>query len=112
MRTRTVIEGSLHDKCLLNIDEGMFFTGMGRRTFRSFADEIGATRRRGRRVFFHKPTIEQALMNEKNPHDIEGGGLQWEEQLNDPMGERPNRSGSMEKNILSTATRSRNSLKR
>ena len=61
MNARTVIEGSLHDKCLLSIEEGMFFTGMGKKTFRAFADEIGATRHRGRRVFFHKETIVNAL---------------------------------------------------
>ena len=61
MRERTRIDGPISEKCLITQEEGMFFTGMGRKTFRDYADEIGATRHIGRRLLFHRETIEEAL---------------------------------------------------
>ena len=61
MNARTRIEGSINDKCLLDLTEGMFFTGMGKKIFTEYCEQIGAVRRFGRRTLYHRETIENAL---------------------------------------------------
>ncbi|MBR1533380.1 MAG: hypothetical protein IJ639_03375 [Ruminococcus sp.] len=63
------IEGSIRDKALLTEEEGRFYTNMGRTNFRKWADEIGATRRRGRRVLFNREVIDNFLRAEGSGGD-------------------------------------------
>ena len=69
-KTREIV-GSIRDKALLTEEEGRFYTNMGRTNFRKWADEIGATRRRGRRVLFNREVIDDFLRRE-----TENGGDQ------------------------------------
>ena len=69
-KTKEIV-GSIRDKALLTEEEGRFYTNMGRTNFRKWADEIGATRRRGRRVLFNREVIDDFLRRE-----TEGGGDQ------------------------------------
>ena len=69
-KTKEIV-GSIRDKALLTEEEGRFYTNMGRTNFRKWADEIGATRRRGRRVLFNREVIDDFLRRE-----TENGGDQ------------------------------------
>lgn len=53
--------GELKEKRLLNIKEVCIYTGRGQVTARKYMDEIGATRKFGRRVLFDKTVIDAAL---------------------------------------------------
>lgn len=55
------ISGELKEKRLLNIKEVCIYTGRGQVTARKYMDEIGATRKFGRRVLFDKTVIDAAL---------------------------------------------------
>lgn len=46
---------------MLNIKEVCIYTGRGQVTARKYMDEIGATRKFGRRVLFDKTVIDAAL---------------------------------------------------
>lgn len=60
MKKQNVI-GELKDKRLFNIKEVCIYTGKGQVTARKYMDEIGATRKFGRRVLFDKTVIDAAL---------------------------------------------------
>lgn len=60
MNTRTSVE-AIDEKRLLSWGEGTAYTGLGRTTFRSWADEIGATRKYGTRVLFDRKVIDEAI---------------------------------------------------
>lgn len=62
MRKQNVI-GAIAEKRMLNIKEVCIYTGMGQTRAREYMDEIGATRKFGRRVLFDKPVIDKALNN-------------------------------------------------
>ena len=53
--------GELKEKRLFNIKEVCIYTGRGQVTARKYMDEIGATRKFGRRVLFDKTVIDAAL---------------------------------------------------
>ena len=53
--------GELKEKRLLNMREVCIYTGRGQVTARKYMDEIGATRKFGRRVLFDKTVIDEAL---------------------------------------------------
>ena len=55
------VNGELKEKRLLNIKEVCIYTGRGQVTARKYMDEIGATRKFGRRVLFDKTVIDAAL---------------------------------------------------
>jgi len=55
------LSGELKEKRLLNIKEVCIYTGRGQVTVRKYMDEIGATRKFGRRVLFDKTVIDAAL---------------------------------------------------
>lgn len=55
------VSGELKEKRLLNIKEVCIYTGRGQVTARKYMDEIGATRKFGRRVLFDKTVIDAAL---------------------------------------------------
>lgn len=50
-----------NNKRMLNAIEICIYTGLGRCTARVLMDEIGATRKIGRRVLFDKTVIDAAL---------------------------------------------------
>lgn len=49
------------EKRMLSIIEASNYTGLGRNSFRSWADEIGATRKYGTRVLFDRKVIDEAI---------------------------------------------------
>lgn len=51
----------ISEKRLLDMDEGAKYCGLGRVTFRKYADAIGATRKIGSRVLFDRLVIDTAL---------------------------------------------------
>ena len=51
-------------KRMLSVSEGIEYTGLGKTTFRSWADKIGATRHIGKRVLFDRVKIDEALESE------------------------------------------------
>ena len=51
----------ISEKRLLDIDEGAKYCGLGRVTFRKYADTIKATRKIGSRVLFDRLVIDKAL---------------------------------------------------
>lgn len=53
--------GSISEKRLLNIKEVCTYIGVGETQARAYMDEIGATKRFGRRVLFDKQIIDEAL---------------------------------------------------
>ena len=53
--------GKIEEKRMLNIKEVCAYTGIGQTTARQYMDEIGATKRFGRRVLFDKTVIDAAL---------------------------------------------------
>lgn len=55
------LSGELKEKRLLNIKEVCIYTGRGQVSARQYMDEIGATRKFGRRVLFDKTVIDAAL---------------------------------------------------
>lgn len=58
------VTGKIGEKRMLNIKEVCTYTGIGQTRARQYMDEIGATKRFGRRVLFDKTVIDAAL-NEK-----------------------------------------------
>ncbi|MBQ6094393.1 MAG: polyprenyl synthetase solanesyl diphosphate synthase [Lachnospiraceae bacterium] len=60
MRERKVAEG-IEGKRMLGIDEAAKYLGLGKVVTRAWMDEIGATRKFGRRVLFDKQIIDRAL---------------------------------------------------
>lgn len=60
MRARTN-ENNISNKRLLDTREACSYIGMGRINTRRFMDEIGATRRFGKRVLFDRTVIDEAL---------------------------------------------------
>lgn len=46
---------------MMNSEQGQKYVGLGRHSFRKWADQIGATRRFGSRVMFDKNVIDKAL---------------------------------------------------
>lgn len=58
---KQIVKGILDEKRLLNIKEVCIYTGRGQVSARKYMDEIGATRKFGRRVLFDKTVIDAAL---------------------------------------------------
>lgn len=58
------VTGNIAEKRLLNIKEVCSYIGVGQTQARKYMDEIGATKRFGRRALFDKTVIDKAL-NEK-----------------------------------------------
>lgn len=57
------VTGNIADKRLLNIKEVCSYTSMGQTRARQYMEQIGATRKFGRRVLFDKKVIDNALNN-------------------------------------------------
>lgn len=57
------VKGNITEKRLLNIGEVCVYTGIGQTRARQYMDEIGATKRFGKRVLFDKTVIDAALNN-------------------------------------------------
>lgn len=55
------MEVSINEKRMLSIKEVCAYTGRGETNARKYMDEIGATRKFGRRVLFDKTVIDAAL---------------------------------------------------
>lgn len=55
------VTGEISDKRLLNIKEVCTYIGQGETNTRILMDEIGATRKFGRRVLFDKKVIDEYL---------------------------------------------------
>lgn len=55
------IRGTIENTRMLSLDQAGQYVGMGRNTFRKWADQIGATRKFGSRVMFDKVVIDKAL---------------------------------------------------
>lgn len=55
------MEVSINEKRMLNIKEVCAYIGQGETNSRIYMDEIGATRKFGRRVLFDKTVIDAAL---------------------------------------------------
>ena len=53
------VTGEISDKRLLNIKEVCTYIGQGETNTRILMDEIGATRKFGRRVLFDKKVIDE-----------------------------------------------------
>lgn len=58
---RMRIKGTVENTRMLSADQAGQYVGMGRNTFRKWADQIGATRKFGSRVMFDKVVIDRAL---------------------------------------------------
>ena len=54
-------KGGIEDVRLLTAEQAQRYAGMGRMSLRKWADQIGATRKFGRRVMFDKVVIDKAL---------------------------------------------------
>ncbi len=57
------VTGKIEEKRLLNIKEVCSYIGVGQTQARRYMEEIGATRRFGRRVLFDKNVIDNAISN-------------------------------------------------
>lgn len=57
------VTGKIEEKRLLNIKEVCSYIGVGQTQARRYMEEIGATRRFGRRVLFDKNVIDSAISN-------------------------------------------------
>lgn len=57
------VTGKIEEKRLLNIKEVCSYIGVGQTQARRYMEEIGATRRFGRRVLFDKKIIDNAISN-------------------------------------------------
>lgn len=57
------VTGKIEEKRLLNIKEVCSYIGVGQTQARRYMEEIGATRRFGRRVLFDKKVIDDAINN-------------------------------------------------
>ena len=55
------MEVSINEKRMLSIKEVCSYIGQGETNARRYMDEIGATRKFGRRVLFDKTVIDTAL---------------------------------------------------
>jgi hypothetical protein len=71
MNAASRINGNIKDKALLTEDEARFYVSMGRTAFRAWAKEIGAVRRRGRRVLYNREVIDNFLRAEGSGGDQE-----------------------------------------
>lgn len=60
MNLRTNV-ASIKNKRMLSVAEGCAYTGLGRNTFRKYAEQIGAVQKIGTRVLFDKKVIDAAL---------------------------------------------------
>ena len=58
---RLRVKGAIENTRMLAADQAEQYVGMGRTSFRAWADKIGATRKFGRRVMFDKVVIDRAL---------------------------------------------------
>lgn len=59
--TNSIVKENFSNKRLLDAVEICTYTGLGRCAARALMDEIGATRKFGRRVLFDKTVIDVAL---------------------------------------------------
>ena len=57
------VTGKIDEKRLLNRKEVCSYIGVGQTQARRYMEEIGATRRFGRRVLFDKNVIDNAISN-------------------------------------------------
>ena len=73
MNLSAKIDGNIRDKALLTEDEARFYVSMGRTAFREWAREIGAIRRRGRRVLYNREVIDNYLRMENGGDQNEVG---------------------------------------
>lgn len=55
------VNGAISEKRLLNIKEVCTYINIGQNQARQYMDEIGATRKFGRRVLFDKNVIDNAI---------------------------------------------------
>ena len=55
------VTGKIEEKRLLNIKEVCTYIGIGQTQARRYMEEIGATRKFGRRVLFDKVVIDAAI---------------------------------------------------
>ena len=55
------VKGTVENTRMLSADQAGQYVGMGKTTLREWADQIGATRKFGRRVMFDKVVIDRAL---------------------------------------------------
>lgn len=53
--------GTINDKRLLTVGEGAIYTGIGKTSFRRWAEKIGAVKKIGSRVLFDKSVIDRVL---------------------------------------------------
>ena len=60
MNLRTNV-ASIKNKRMLSVTEGCAYTGLGRNTFRKYAEQIGAVQKIGSRFLFDKKVIDAAL---------------------------------------------------
>lgn len=65
MRKRTA--GNIETVRMIDVRQGAEYCGMGRDTFRKWAEQIGAVRRFGQLVRFDKKVIDAALDAEQQP---------------------------------------------
>lgn len=57
------VTGKIEEKRLLNIKEVCSYIGVGQTQARRYMEEIGATKRFGKRVLFDKKVIDSAISN-------------------------------------------------
>lgn len=57
------VTGNIEEKRLLNIREVSSYIGIGQTQARRYMEEIGATKRFGKRVVFDKQIIDKAISN-------------------------------------------------
>lgn len=62
MRKRTT-ESAFEEIRMFSVDEGTRYTGLGKSTFRRWAEEIGAVKRIGSRVLYDRTIIDKAIDN-------------------------------------------------
>ena len=60
---KQIVKGEIAEKRLLNIEEVCIYTGLGQTNARRYMEEIGATRRFGKRVLFDKHVIDKFISN-------------------------------------------------
>lgn len=60
---KQIVTGDIAEKRLLNIKEVCTYINVGQTQARRYMEEIGATRRFGRRVLFDKKVIDSAISN-------------------------------------------------
>lgn len=60
---KQIVKGEIAEKRLLNIEEVCIYIGLGQTNARRYMEEIGATRRFGKRVLFDKHVIDKFINN-------------------------------------------------